>query len=66
MTKKSYMAQAMVILQDEEIKCYFIPSELAKLSHSFMDESKAQLFSLITDFDLRVEWLRDELREHTT
>lgn len=57
------MSQAMRILQCDDIKREFSLSQLAKLCTVFLDESKAQLFCLMTDCNIRVEWLKAELGE---
>jgi hypothetical protein len=57
------MSQAMAILQCDDIKEEFLSSQLAKLCTVFLDESKAQLFCLMTDHYIRIEWLKAELGE---
>lgn len=57
------MAPAMAILLSDDVKWEFSSSQLAKLSSVFLDESKAQLFCLMTDHYIRVEWLKAELGE---
>lgn len=60
---KPFMSPAMAILQSGDVKREFSSSQLAKLCTVFLDESKAQLFCLMTDHYIRVEWLKAELGE---